>query len=176
MRRLSTLLWLGLLACAFAGEAAAQQMLTATARLIDAQGREVGTVRLQETPIKGVLLRIEVSGLSAGDHAIHIHEVGRCDAPSFESAGGHFNPWGHAHGAASPNGMHAGDLLNLSVPGAGRIELERLARTVTLAEGLLNSLFDEDGSSIVIHAGPDDYVSQPSGNSGNAVVCGVIRR
>jgi Cu-Zn family superoxide dismutase len=158
------------------GEMAAQQLPTAAARLIDAQGREVGIVRLQETPIKGVLLRIEVSGLSPGEHAIHIHEVGRCDAPTFDSTGGHFNPWNHDHGAASSNGMHAGDLLNLSVPGPGRIEVERLARTVTLADGLLNSLFDEDGSAIVIHAGPDDYTSQPSGNAGDPVACGVVRR
>lgn len=164
----------GLLVSLLAGDAAAQ-LPTATAVLIDTEGRQIGTVRLEETPIKGVLLRIDVTGLSTGEHGIHIHETGRCDAPSFESAGGHFDPWGHAHGAESPNGMHAGDLINLRVPGQGRIEAERLAENVTLAEGLLNSLLDEDGSAVVIHAGADDYVSQPSGSSGSPVACGVIR-
>lgn len=165
-----------LLLCGLSGSAFAQQLPTATARLIDTRGRDVGLVRLTETPIKGVLLSIRVSGLTPGTHAVHIHETGSCEPPAFESAGEHFNPWAHAHGARSPNGMHAGDLLNLQVPGEGTIEVERLARDVTLGEGFVHSLFDEDGSSIVVHARADDNVSQPSGNSGDPVACGVIVR
>jgi len=164
-----------LVVATLSADAEAQQLPTATAQLIDSQGRSVGMVRLRETPIKGVLLVFEVDGLPTGTHGVHIHERGQCDAPSFASAGGHFNPWGVAHGALSPNGMHAGDLINLVVPGPGRIEVERLAREVTLAPGLLNSLMDADGSSIVIHERADDNISQPSGNAGDPIACGVIR-
>jgi Cu-Zn family superoxide dismutase len=174
MRRVAMLVVL--LAAGLGADLGAQQLPTAVARLIDRHGREVGVVQLQETPVKGVLIRIEVTGLSAGSHGIHIHSVGRCEGPSFESAGEHFNPRNHSHGARSPNGMHAGDLINLEVPGPGRMEAERLARGVTLASGLLNSLVDEDGSAIVIHENGDDNVTQPSGNAGARVVCGVIHR
>ena len=153
-----------------------QQVLPAFARLVDQQGREVGIVELHQTARKGVMLRIEVSGLTTGSHGIHIHSVGRCDAPSFASAGAHLDPTNRAHGLRSPDGPHAGDLSSLEVPGAGRIEVERMARHVSLADGVANSLFDADGSAIVIHADADDNVSEPSGNPGPPVVCGVIRR
>jgi Cu-Zn family superoxide dismutase len=160
----------------FAQAARGQQAPPAFARLIDRQGQEVGLVQLHETARKGVMLRIEVSGLAPGAHALHIHSVGRCDAPSFESAGGHFNPANRAHGLRAPDGPHAGDLPDLQVPGPGKIEAERMARQVTLADGVPSSLLDADGAAIVIHANADDGVSQPSGNSGEPVVCGVIRR
>jgi Cu-Zn family superoxide dismutase len=153
-----------------------QQVLPAVARLIDPQGREVGLVELHQTATKGVMLRIEVSGLTPGAHGIHIHAVGRCDPPSFDSAGPHFDPTNRAHGLRSPDGPHAGDVGNLDVPGPGRIEVERMARHVSLADAAANSLFDADGSAVVIHANADDNVSQPSGSSGPLVVCGVIRR
>jgi superoxide dismutase, Cu-Zn family len=156
------------------GGAAAQA--TATAELIDRDGNRTGEVRLTQTPGHGVLLRIEASGLEPGTVAIHIHETGRCDAPTFESAGGHFNPVGVAHGALHPDGMHAGDLLNLHIPESGRIETERHARLVTLDSGWLTSLLDGDGAAVVIHAGADDYMSQPTGDAGGRVACGVIRR
>ena len=108
-------------------------------------------------------------------HRFHIHETGLC-APDFDEAGGHFNPHGRAHGFLSPDGAHAGDLLNIRVPASGSVEVERMGTEVTLEPGDPASLFDEDASALVIHAGPDDYLSQPSGGSGDPIACGVIRR
>jgi Cu-Zn family superoxide dismutase len=173
MRRLALLF---LLVTGFATKADAQQMGMAAARLVDQQGKEVGHVKLFPMDTKGVMLQIEVSGLTPGAHGVHIHSVGRCEPPSFESAGAHFNPTNRTHGAHSESPKHAGDVGNLQVPQPGRIESELLARGVTLADGAPNSLFDADGSAIVIHAGPDDNTSQPSGNSGAPIVCGVIQR
>lgn len=158
------------------GGAVAQATATATAELMDREGNRTGEVRLTQTPGQGVLLRIEAWGLEPGTVAIHIHEAGRCTAPTFESAGGHFNPVGVAHGALHADGMHAGDLLNLHIPESGRIETERHARLVTLDPGFLTSLLDGNGTAVIIHAGADDYLSQPTGDAGGRVACGVIRR
>lgn len=149
---------------------------TARAELIDTTGAVIGEVRLEETPSFGVRIEIDVRGLGPGTHAFHIHETGRCDAPSFDSAGGHYAPRGRAHGARHPHGMHAGDLLNLHVPPSGRVEAEQLAGHVTLLEGAHGTLFDDDGSAFVIHADADDYESQPAGGGGTKVACGVIVR
>lgn len=145
----------------------------ATAELLDREGNRTGQVRLTETP-QGVLLRIEAWGLEPGTVAIHIHETGRCDPPDFTSAGGHFNPADRAHGVLHPEGMHAGDLLNLQIPEDGRVETERLAPHATLRPGMPNSLLDDDGSAVVIHLGADDYESQPTGDAGGRQACGVI--
>jgi superoxide dismutase, Cu-Zn family len=161
---------------ATAAAAHAQAAPTARAELIDREGNRTGEVRLTQTPGQGVLLQIEAWGLEPGVAAIHIHETGRCDPPSFESAGGHFNPVGVAHGALHPDGMHAGDLLNLHIPESGRIETERHARLVTLDSGWLTSLLEGNGTAVVIHVSADDYVSQPTGDAGARAACGVIRR
>lgn len=167
-----TAVWL----LASASALSAQTPQTARAELIDRGGARVGEATLQETPFYGVLLRVEVSGLAAGVHALHIHETGTCEPPSFSSAGGHYAPRGHGHGLLHPRGKHAGDLLNLDVPASGRVAAERLAEGVTLLSGMPHTLFDEDGSALVIHAGADDYRSQPSGDAGDRIACGVIRR
>lgn len=149
--------------------------MTATATLINTDGEEIGDVLLTETPNHGVLIRVAVDGLEPGAHGLHIHETGACEAPGFDSAGGHYAPRGNAHGVLHPHGKHAGDLLNLEVPESGRVVAERLAEDVTLQPGAHASLFDEDGSAIVIHATADDYRSQPSGEGGPKVACGVVR-
>jgi superoxide dismutase, Cu-Zn family len=154
---------------------AAQDAVTARADLVDRAGNPAGHVELIETPAQGVLLRIDARGLQPGSRAIHIHETGRCDPPGFTSAGGHFNPASRAHGVLHPEGMHAGDLLNLEVEADGRAVTERLARGVTLRPGAPNSLVDGDGTAIVIHVSLDDYVSQPTGDAGDRAACGVIR-
>lgn len=154
----------------------AQEGPTARAELVDRSGAKVGEVDLLETPFHGVLLRIEVTGLSPGVHALHIHETGSCEGPTFESAGGHYAPRGRSHGLMHREGKHAGDLPNVHVPESGRLEAEALAEEVTLLQGAGNSLFDDDGSAIVIHAGADDYVSQPAGAAGDRVACGVVTR
>lgn len=161
-----------------AGAAAAQdggQDGSASATLVDPAGQELGRAVLTETPGHGVLIRIEVEGLEPGDHGFHIHETGRCEVPDFASAGGHYAPRGNAHGVLRRDGKHAGDLLNLVVPGSGHVVVEQLARGVTLEPGAAGSLFDDDGAALVIHANPDDYRTQPSGGGGPKVACGVIR-
>jgi Cu-Zn family superoxide dismutase len=171
-----TAITLGLLTT---GAAEAQQPagtpLTARAELHDVDGRSLGEVRLEETPSNGVLLTVDLEGLEPGVHGFHIHETGRCEG-DFSSAGGHFAPRGHAHGIWSPQGRHAGDLLNVRVADDGSLHAERLAEAVTLRDGPTESLMDADGSAIVIHAGADDYRSQPSGAAGARVACGVVRR
>lgn len=155
--------------------AAAQEALTARAMLQAPDGTRAGTVRLTQTPHYGVLLDIEVTNLPAGEHGFHIHETGRC-SPSFGEAGGHYAPRGHDHGALYETGKHAGDLLNIVVPSGGSARLARLAQHVTLHPDRPTSLFDGDGSAIVVHAGADDYRSQPTGGAGDRIACGVIER
>ena len=140
----------------------------ASAVLKDPQGNEVGKVILIAVPT-GILLDVDLSALPAGDHALHIHGVGKCEPPSFKSAGGHFNPEEDEHGLMNEAGPHAGDMPNIHVPANGELRIEVLNEMVNLPMGLL----DEDGSAIVIHAGPDDYVSNPAGAAGPRIACGV---
>lgn len=148
------------------------QAQTAKAALKDQAGKDVGTVQLVETP-HGVLLKLALKGAVPGEHAFHIHAVGKCEAP-FTSAGGHFNPAGKKHGLAVAEGAHAGDMPNLHIPPSGELMVEVLNGMVTLAKGKPNSVFDADGSAIIIHAGVDDYKSDPTGNAGDRIACGVI--
>lgn len=159
---------------AFTLPAFAQDDGTATANVIDLTGKEIGTLTFSETA-DGVHITGLLTGLPAGDHGIHIHEKGECDATGkFDSAGAHFNPTSHKHGTQNPEGPHAGDLENISVTAAGDpVDVDLMAANVTLGEGE-NSLLDDDGSAIVIHADPDDYKTDPAGNSGDRIACGVI--
>ncbi len=150
------------------------QTATATANVLDLEGKSLGTLTL-ETMDGHVHISGSLTGLPAGDHGIHIHEKGACDAAGkFASAGGHFNPTAHQHGKDNPEGPHAGDLPNITVPpeGAGAL-VDFTDESVTLGEGE-NSLLDADGSAIVVHADQDDYKTDPSGNSGDRIACGVI--
>lgn len=147
----------------------------ASATLIDANGVEVGTAELAQTPANGVLIRLDVRGLEPGEHAFHIHETGQCTTPGFTSAGGHFAPRDHAHGMLHQSGMHGGDMPNLHVPADGSVQAHRLAEHVSLVPGEAGFLLDGDGAALVIHAGADDYRSQPAGDAGARVACGVIR-
>ena len=116
---------------------------------------------------------LNVTGMPAGEHGAHLHTVGRCDAPDFTTAGGHLNPLGKKHGTHNPQGSHLGDLPNLVVAadGTGSLTIP-LAGTAAELEA---SLFDGDGTAIVVHAGPDDYMTDPAGNSGGRIACGVFR-
>jgi Cu-Zn family superoxide dismutase len=157
-----------LLVAGLASPAIAQ---TAKASLKDKAGKSVGTVELLQTPA-GVLLKVSVKGLPAGEHAFHIHAVGKCEPP-FDSAGGHFNPGNKHHGILAGEG-HAGDMPNLHVPASGALDIEVFNASITLEKGKPNSVFDTDGSAVVIHAGKDDYKSDPAGNAGERIACGVI--
>ena len=140
----------------------------AQAAMMNANGESVGAVTLSATP-QGTLLHATLENLPAGAHAFHVHAVGVCEPP-FKSAGGHFNPEGKKHGINNPEGMHAGDMPNIHVPASGALEIEVLNTLLSLDD----TLFDEDGAAIVIHEGPDDYVTDPAGAAGPRIACGVI--
>jgi Cu-Zn family superoxide dismutase len=161
----------GLLLAAVAPAICAEPSLTAHAQIENLNGDSVGTAELMETP-GGVLIKLALQGMKAGQHAVHLHEVGRCEPP-FTTAGAHFNPEHHKHGILVGEG-HAGDLPNLHIPDSGKLEVEFLTTNVTLEKGKPNSLLDRDGTSLVIHAAADDYQSDPAGNSGDRIACGVI--
>ena len=146
---------------------------TARAELKDAGGKTVGEAILEQ---RGEDVRIvtTITGVPPGTHALHIHAVGTCEPP-FDSAGPHFNPTGKQHGKDNPQGPHAGDLPNIEVPASGRAKVEATAKGVALGAGK-NELLDADGSALVIHEGADDYKSDPAGNAGKRIACGVIRR
>lgn len=147
---------------------------SAEALLKNAEGKDVGTATF--TPAKGgVKVHVQVSDLPPGKHGIHIHAAGQCEPPEFQTAGGHFNPSGKKHGLHNPEGAHAGDLPNLTVGKNGKAKATFVAKGATLGEGE-GSLFGPDGTSLVIHAGPDDEKTDPAGNSGARMACGVIEK
>jgi len=151
----------------------AAEAQTAKASLKDASGKDVGQVQFVQTP-HGVLLKLAVKGIPAGEHAFHVHAVGKCEAP-FDSAGPHFNPGNHKHGILSGEG-HAGDMPNLHVPQSGELSVEVVNSAISLEQGKPNSVFDSDGSSLIVHAKADDYRTDPAGNSGDRIACGVIQQ
>jgi len=156
---------------AFACSPAAAE--TATAMLKNTKGDAVGTATLTQTPF-GVLIRLAVKGLPAGEHAFHVHAVGKCEPP-FTSAGGHFNPAAKKHGIEAAAGHHAGDMPNLHIPANGDLTVEVMNDSITLAKGQPNSVFQPAGTAFVIHAGKDDYKTDPTGDAGGRIACGVIQ-
>jgi superoxide dismutase, Cu-Zn family len=144
----------------------------ARAQLKDAKGKVVGSATLGEAS-DGVRITVQVSGFKPGEHGFHIHTVGKCEPPEFASAGAHFNPYGKKHGLDNPSGPHAGDFPNLKVEADGTGSLSTTDMLATLKEGP-NSLFQPGGTSLIVHADPDDEKTDPTGNSGARVACGVI--
>lgn len=140
----------------------------AVAVLHDARGVEVGRATAQDVQ-EALRVTVEVHSLPPGVHGVHVHGVGRCDPPEFASAGGHWNPLGTRHGTLNPAGAHMGDLPNLDVGTDGRATL-----AVNLPGGTIASLLDGDGAAIVVHAGRDDMMTDPAGNSGARIACGVF--
>ena len=169
MKTLGTVVVAASLLALAAISAAAQ---SAKATLKNAEGKEVGTAALTETPA-GVLIKLSVNGLPPGERAFHVHGVGKCEPP-FTSAGPHFNPGGKKHGLMAAEGHHAGDLPNLHVPADGALVVEVLNREVTLEKGKPSSLLGGQGTALVIHAGKDDYKTDPAGDAGGRIACGLI--
>lgn len=148
---------------------------TAKATLVNNQGQKVGEATLTETP-EGVKIVMTVENLPPGEHAFHIHDKSTCAPPDFTSAGGHFNPFEKKHGFKNPAGPHAGDLPDIIVGADGKGKIETVAKLVTLKEGEKNSLFQPGGTSLMIHANPDDNMSDPAGNAGPRIACGPITK
>lgn len=141
--------------------------------LMNSEGERTGIATLEQAE-EGVLIHLEAWGLPEGIHGFHIHEKGLCKKPDFESAGEHFNPTNAKHGFENPQGPHAGDLPNIEVGEDGTVKKTVIVDMVTLEKGEKNSLLHEGGTALIIHADPDDYISQPAGNSGARIACGVI--
>ena len=145
---------------------------TAKAALKDASGKDVGSAELTQTPT-GVLIKLSIKGLPAGEHAFHVHGVGKCEPP-FTSAGGHFNPGSRKHGLMAPDGHHAGDMPNLHIPASGELAVEVMNDSITLEKGKPNSVYQTNGTALIVHAGKDDYKTDPTGDAGGRIACGVI--
>lgn len=142
----------------------------ATASLKTADGRDAGTVTATERE-GGILIAVSATGIAPGEHGIHVHMTGKCDGPKFETAGGHWNPMGAKHGLSNPQGSHHGDMPNLTIASDGSGKMDCTVKEAALAE-----MLDADGAALVIHAKADDQMTDPSGESGDRIACGVFGR
>ena len=158
--------------CAAGRSAVGDHPRMAWAELRNGSGESVGSAVLRQEDRRFRIV-VQAVGLAPGSHGIHVHAVGQCEPPSFQSAGGHFNPLGKQHGLENPAGAHGGDLPNLEVDASGRTEYVAVTDRLSLGTGP-NSIFDADGSAVVIHEKPDDQRTDPSGNSGERVLCGRL--
>ena len=155
-------------------KSSAQMAQSAHADIVNATGQKIGTATFAAAS-GGVRIDVDVTQLPPGTHGIHIHTVGKCEGPDFKTAGGHFNPAGKKHGKDNPEGPHNGDLLNLEVGADGHGTASLLDANATLGDGP-TSVFQPGGTAIVIHAAADDYKTDPAGNSGARIACGVIQK
>jgi Cu-Zn family superoxide dismutase len=160
--------------CAVTSLAQAKPVTKKTVELKDAKGNSLGTATIISKG-KGVEVKLDLKDPPPGEHAVHFHENAKCEPPDFKSAGGHFNPTGKQHGFDNPNGHHAGDMPNFTVKADGKAKATVKNEDVVLGSGSeANSLFVNGGTSIMIHAKADDMKTDPSGNSGDRIACGVI--
>jgi superoxide dismutase, Cu-Zn family len=174
MKTAKTLL-LAIALCLFASLSVAAAAKTMV-ELKDAQGKSVGTAALSSKGASsGVSMKLNLRGLPPGQHALHFHQKPQCDAPDFKSAGPHFNPEGKKHGLENPEGHHAGDMNNFTVNAKGTAKLKVVNKDVTLGDDS-HSLFSNGGTALVIHAKADDLKTDPAGNAGDRIACGVITK
>ncbi|GAA4046040.1 superoxide dismutase family protein [Parerythrobacter jejuensis] len=160
-----------LASCSTASQLPTERLGSATVSL--SNGVPAGTAQLLATG-DIVSLTVAVSGIPAGPHGFHLHTTGRCERPGFQSAGGHLNPTGEGHGLEDDDGSHLGDLPNLVAQSTGLTTKTVMLRGTR--QMILTELFDQDGTAVMIHADPDDGTSEPSGNAGRRIACGVLKR
>ena len=146
-----------------------------TVQMKDAKGESVGTATISEQKGGGVKIQLNVKSLMAGEHAVHIHQVAKCEGPAFASAGPHFNPDMKHHGLQNPDGPHAGDMPNFTVKPNGTAKVSVVDPRVNLGDGD-HSVFANGGTALVIHAKADDLKSDPAGNAGDRIACGLIMK
>ncbi len=153
------------------------RVAVAYATIANAAGEQKGTAEIWQDMDKIVHVEVQLTGMPPGPHGIHFQETGKCEggATPFATAGGHYNPLGRSHGLDNPAGPHAGDAPNFTVNPDGTAKVSFTTDRVSLTDGS-TSLFDADGSAMVVHASADDQTSQPSGNSGARIACGVVKR
>jgi Cu-Zn family superoxide dismutase len=147
-----------------------------TVSLKNAQGGDAGSATISGTPGgNGVTIKLNLKGLPAGEHALHLHQVAQCDPPDFKTAGPHFNPDGKKHGLQNPEGPHAGDMSNFTVAQNGTAKTTIKNEHVTISGDAPNALLPK-GVALVVHAKPDDMKTDPAGNAGDRIACGVLKQ
>jgi len=143
-----------------------------TVEVKDAKGKEVGTIKIKSLA-SGVELKLNLRGLDPGAHAVHFHQNAKCEAPDFKSAGPHFNPDKKQHGLENPMGAHAGDMLNFTADDKGNAKATIVNKSVNLGTDE-HSLYSNGGTALVVHAKADDMKTDPAGNAGDRIACGLI--